>query len=658
MNSRYDKSGVKMPKSPENDHLTEHLKQLESNEKAYRAIAENSPDLLYRTDLNGKIIYISRSVFELSGYTNKEAIGMDMAKEVYLNPEERDTFLSLLQKNGRVQNFEARLRRKDGSTWWASTNAHFYKDSQGNILGVEGITRDISELKAAEAALRESEAKMTSIFRAAPIGIGLSVNRQLMEVNDFLCSMVGYSRKELLGKNARILYPSDEDYEHIGFEKYQQLREKGTCSLETRFRHKNGSILNILMSSTPIDTTDFSKGVTFTAIDVTLNKKVESALRESEKQYRQLFDHAPAGIYEIDLKNNQFINVNEVMCRYSGYSKEEFLQLDTKKLLGEDITDLFYCQQMPAHAEYKVIKKDGGYLPVAMNIDFVIFDGEKIGARVVVNDITEQKRMEALLIQSEKMMSVGGLAAGMAHEINNPLAGMMLNAQVALRRVVEDLPANRKAADDTGISLTHMRAYLEKRGIIKALEYIHDAGATAAAIVENMLSFSRKSSLIKKDEDLPEIVDKAIELAWNDWDLNHTYDVKKIKIIREYEDSLPTVWCEKSKIQQVLFNIIKNASEAMGMNAGPIESRLIIRLMQHQGMARIEIEDNGPGMDAQVQKRIFEPFFTTRDVDKGTGLGLSVSYFIVVDDHQGKLEVDSAPGKGTTFMIQLPLNQG
>ena len=139
-----------MSEKPTYEELLEKIKKLEESEKRYRSIADNSSDLLYRTNLKGEIIYISQSVYKLSGYTIEETIGMNMARQVYLIPEERDRFLEILTKHGKVENFEARLIRKDGSIWWASTNAHFFKDENGEIAGVEGITRDISELKSSQ----------------------------------------------------------------------------------------------------------------------------------------------------------------------------------------------------------------------------------------------------------------------------------------------------------------------------------------------------------------------------------------------------------------------------------------------------------------------------------------------------------------------------
>ena len=151
-----------MTEIPPQEELIEKVKDLQQTLDLYRALIENTQDLFYRTDLEGRISFISPSVYSLSGYTVEEAIGMYMAKEVYLYPEERKDFLAKLRAEGQVTNFEARLKRKDGSVWWASTNAHFYKNREGNILGVEGITRDITMRKALESRLQQAQ-KMEAI---------------------------------------------------------------------------------------------------------------------------------------------------------------------------------------------------------------------------------------------------------------------------------------------------------------------------------------------------------------------------------------------------------------------------------------------------------------------------------------------------------------
>lgn len=162
-----------MTERPTYEELAARVKQLDATLKKYRSLVDNSPDLLYRTDSNGIITYISGSVYKLSGYTVEEAIGMNMARQVYLNPEDRFQFLNLLKEKGFVRNYQALLKRKDGSVWWASTNAHYLFDDSGEIYGVEGITRDISELKQAEGALKQSEEQFRSIIESSPMGVHL-----------------------------------------------------------------------------------------------------------------------------------------------------------------------------------------------------------------------------------------------------------------------------------------------------------------------------------------------------------------------------------------------------------------------------------------------------------------------------------------------------
>lgn len=278
------------------------------------------------------------------------------------------------------------------------------------------------------------------------------------------------------------------------------------------------------------------------------------------------------------------------------------------------------------------------------------------GAVIRVDEVTERVRLEETMIQSEKMLSVGGLAAGMAHEINNPLAGILQNAQLIRNRLQADTRRNQEVAVACGISHAGLTAYLEQRGILGMLEAIHESGWRAARIVENMLSFSRKGEARRTPQDLRALLDRTVELVANDYDLQRRYDFRRIEISRDYDPTLPAVRCEASKIQQVFLNILKNGAEAMAV-AGNADRppRFILRLQQEPGWARIEIEDNGPGMEELVRRRVFEPFFTTKGVGQGTGLGLSVSYFIITENHHGTLDVEAAPPHGSRFIIRLPL---
>ncbi|HCY85886.1 MAG TPA: hypothetical protein DHV36_12195 [Desulfobacteraceae bacterium] len=312
--------------------------------------------------------------------------------------------------------------------------------------------------------------------------------------------------------------------------------------------------------------------------------------------------------------------------------------------------EVYFQPRQPRSRDDVVVYEDIAVYP--------LFSEYVEGAVIRVDDVTEHVKMEQMVVQSEKMMSVGGLAAGMAHEINNPLAGMMQNAQVVLRRINEDMPASVAKAKEAGTTMAAIRTFMEKRGITRQLESIHHAGVRASQIVQNMLSFSRKDYTGKTLHNIAEILDLTLELAKSDYDLKKQYDFKTIEIDKAYEVDLPQVSCEASKIQQVFFNILKNCAEAMQDSDDAREDkgtpRLTLRVFRKGPDVIVEIEDNGPGMDESVRKRVFEPFFTTKPVGKGTGLGLSVSYFIITDNHRGKMNVISAPGKGAKFVIHLP----
>lgn len=280
----------------------------------------------------------------------------------------------------------------------------------------------------------------------------------------------------------------------------------------------------------------------------------------------------------------------------------------------------------------------------------------KEGAVIRVDDVTEKVKLEEMMIQSEKMLSVGGLAAGMAHEINNPLAGMMQTANVMNSRLQNvEMPANLKAAQKIGISMGDIKTFMEKRGILQMLEVINGSGMRIAEIVSNMLSFARKSDAEAALHHPVELMEQILKLAVTDYDLKKRYDFKTIKIVKAYAKDLPMLACEGAKIQQVLLNILRNGAEAMQMaNQGQPCFTIRISADENTRMIQIEIQDNGPGMDKAVQTRIFEPFFTTKPPGMGTGLGLSVSYYIITENHNGTMEVVSAPGEGANFIIRLP----
>ena len=277
-------------------------------------------------------------------------------------------------------------------------------------------------------------------------------------------------------------------------------------------------------------------------------------------------------------------------------------------------------------------------------------------AVVRLDDVTEKIRLEEMMVQNEKMMSVGGLAAGMAHEINNPLGIMVQAVQNIERRVEPDRPRNIKIADECQVDMARVYEYFEKQKIISMLTDIHTAGVRAASIVSNMLKFSRRSESSLVMSSVPELIDQSIELATSDYDLKKKFDFRHIMLVKNYAPNLPLARVMVTEFEQVILNLLKNSAQAMAEQVDRSdEPSITIDVSAMDQSMTIAIKDNGPGMSKEVQSRIFEPFFTTKKVGSGTGLGLSVSYMIITNNHKGHLEVESVEGQGTTFVITLPL---
>lgn len=278
------------------------------------------------------------------------------------------------------------------------------------------------------------------------------------------------------------------------------------------------------------------------------------------------------------------------------------------------------------------------------------------GVVIRIDDITQRISLEEMMVQSEKMLSVGGLAAGMAHEINNPLGAIVHNVQNIRRRLSPDLPKNLEQAQSDGLDLEQVNRYLTGREIPALLDGIQQAGARAAKIVSHMLNFSRLSSRQLASCDLPALIDQALEIASNDFDLSIGFDFKGQHIIRQFDPELGPVPCIANELEQVLLNLLKNAAQAIHQRDDDREpGRITLRTRLNPPWAEIQVEDNGIGMSENVRKRTFEPFFTTKEIGQGTGLGLSVSYFIITNNHKGQMEVQSSIGTGTCFTLRLPL---
>ena len=382
------------------------------------------------------------------------------------------------------------------------------------------------------------------------------------------------------------------------------------------------------------------------------------ALDKVRNQLNNILESMPSAIIGLDAAG-RVTHINAQAVALFGLTREDVLGSDAAVsvpfLAGHmHAMEAALRERRSMVLEGMPLRRDGDTHLMNMLFYPLVANGAE-GVVIRVDDVTERERLRELMIQTEKMMSVGGLAAGMAHEINNPLGSILQAAQVVEMQLDPALPANQAAAAQAGVTVEAVRAYLEARKVLKFIVGIREAGVRAAGIVSSMLEFSRQSDSRRAPADARAMANKSLALAESDYDLKKKYDFKHITIVRNYPDNPVEVVCAATEIEQVLLNLLKNAAHALAAVADPTRKPTItVGIRTLPEAVEITVADNGPGMAEAVRARIFEPFYTTKPPGEGTGLGLSVSYFIIVNNHGGTIRMDSAPGQGTVCTITLP----
>lgn len=254
---------------------------LRTSEEKYQSIFENATEGIFQSTPEGRFISINPAFARMCGFITPDEMIVsirDISTQHYANPEERLAFVELIEQNGSIENFVHQVLRKDGEVIWVSTNARAVKDRSGCTMYYEGTHENITKHKQAEEELSKNEAMLKSIFRTAPIGIGIVHDRILGWTNEYLSLITGYMQDELRGKSARILYPTDEEFKRVGNVKYQQIEKQGIVTVETRWLKKDGLIIDIFLSSAYANPSNPTDGMVFTALDITERKAAENKL--------------------------------------------------------------------------------------------------------------------------------------------------------------------------------------------------------------------------------------------------------------------------------------------------------------------------------------------------------------------------------------------
>jgi PAS domain S-box-containing protein len=313
------------------DAITSERKTLAESEGKFRTIFENSPyPISINSTPDGKFIAVNNAFLQSSGYTEPEIMGKNPVELGLLSAVDFGRLLSQMVVKGRLDNISMTLVGKGGKRVHVQYSTLPVRIN--DTPAVMTVTAEITRLKRVEEELldkneelRANEARLNSIIRVAPVGIGVVSDRIIQTVNDRLCRMTGYTAEELTGKSARILYPAQEDFDYVGREKYAQIAQNGSGSVETRWQKKDGTILDILLSSTPINPSDLSAGVTFTALDITERNRAEKLVRESENKFATVFRNNPVALTLVSAADGRFVDVSDAFVTNTGFSREEVI---------------------------------------------------------------------------------------------------------------------------------------------------------------------------------------------------------------------------------------------------------------------------------------------------------------------------------------------
>ncbi|RJP78188.1 MAG: PAS domain S-box protein [Desulfobacteraceae bacterium] len=654
--------------------LADMNQELSASETRFRTMAESVPCAIYRCvpESPWNVQFIGPQIETISGYPASDFIHHKARSYAdIIHPDDLEMVkgsVKLAMDERRKWIVEYRIIHADGSVRWVYEEGVAVFDHQGEPAYLDGFILDRTEHKQIELELKKSEAHLRTLIETIPDLIWLKDrNGVYISCNPEFERFFGARESEIVGKT---------DYDFVDRELADFFREKDmiamvsgrpTMNEEEVTYADDGRRVQLETVKTPLfDSEGKPVGVLGVAHDITQRKRQEEELRNLRNYLANIIDSMPSALIGVDKEGN-ITRWNREAERITGILQEDAAGQHLTTVIPRLADEMERVRESMKTGEVRSDPARTRWEKGEMCYEDVTVYPLKAngieGAVIRLDDVTEKVRIKEMIVQSEKMLSVGVLAAGMAHEINNPLAGMMQTANVLSNRLADpQLPANQRAAEEAGTSMTAIQAFMENRGILRMLENIRQSGIRAAEIVSNMLSFARKSDSTMLAHNLSELLERTMDLAGTDFDFKKKHDFRQIEIVREYEDNLPLVPCDEGKIQQVLLNILRNGAEAMqgeeeaGMKRAP---RFILRLSHEkkEDMVVMEIEDNGPGMDEETCKRVFEPFFTKKTVGKGTGLGLSVSYFIVTENHGGRLSVESKPGKGSNFIVKLPVKR-
>ncbi|MDR4509516.1 MAG: PAS domain S-box protein [Candidatus Brocadiaceae bacterium] len=652
--------------------VEERSQKLRVSEEKYRRLFEVSKDTVFFCDKQYQFIDINHAGVELFGYNSKnDILQLNLIHQLFFKPEEGRVMKELIGKNGYIKDYEVELKSRDGLMIPCMMTSNLRRDERNNIVGYEGIIIDLTEWKKIE----QEKDTLNNINKILASRLDLrevykSLSTELHKVVDFdriSITLLDEKRVEFVTFALSKEYHISKLEEGVPYSKYGSLAGKVVENGEVYIVHDTaqgafstdpillkegiksrlsvplvckGEIIgslnfgsNKVHNYTETHVEIINKIVPQLAIAID-NTRLFDKIKESEQKYRNLVEDIEDVIFRMD-KTGRYLFLNNALKNVTGYTPKELyddsslaieiIHKDDVERVKESTRKVIQGElKVSKGLEYRVHCKNGRERWLSQNTyPIKNKNGSIIGIEGVIQEITDRKKIEERIRRSERLASIGELAASIAHEIRNPL-GAISNSVCMLKR---DL-----ALTDDDQSLFDM--------VVEETEWLN-------SIITNFLTFAHQAEYHFVKSDIIKIIDETLILFEQDTRFNTKIEINKI-----YENNIPEIYLDRNWIRRIFWNLLMNSVDAMP-NGGKIFIRLRRQKRPDNNMVEIVLSDTGSGIPPESIKKVFEPFFTTKKT-RGTGLGLSIVHR-VIDNHDGVIDVKSIQGKGTTFTIRLPI---
>ncbi|MFC1886812.1 PAS domain S-box protein [Thermodesulfobacteriota bacterium] len=604
---------------------------IRASREDYERLFEHVGCGVYVSSKEGKFLNANQALLDMLGYKDKEQfLKIDITRDLYVRPSDRRRFQEMIERDGRVIDYEVDFKRKDGARIPVLMTSHVRYDNQNTVLGYEGIIVDQTQR-------RQMEENYQRLFEHVGCGVFTSTKEgRFLNANQALLDMLGYESKEQFLKIdiTRDLYVRPDDRQ-----RFREMIERDgrVIDYEVDFKRKDGKPISVLLTGHVIyDQNGQVLGYEGLNVDQTQRKQMERDLKEAHDFLNKIIKSSPNAIMAADLKGTM-IMWNQGAEEILGFPAKDVLhKMNVRRIYPEGLAEKI--MEMMRSPEYGGVGKLRSY-PLSFarhdgetvegNLSAaIIYDanGKELASVGIFVDLRERlgverklRQTQEQLLQSEKLAAMGRLTSQIAHELNNPLYGIM-NTLELLKTEIS--PENKRR---------------------KLLEMSLSETLRLADMLRKMLSFSKPDQKEKSPTDINTVIDEILLLNRKQLQEND------IKIKSDLADGLNKVNASKNQLRQVFLNMIGNARDAM-----PNGGTLTVTTKADDDNILIEISDTGEGIREEHQNKIFDAFFTTKGSVKGVGLGLSVCYGFIVD-HGGDITVASKPGEGAAFMIRLPV---